>query len=240
MKKTSKTFIAAAAVTLTLSVSLRAAEVNPARWLVDFEDKFEAAELNENYKWTRGVEDGFKVGDGALQIKVQKGTLDGDTNSAGNFLFFSPADGFQAAYTTLLDPSGIAAGQEAGLVLYGDDDNYVKAVVTKRDGKDVIVIVREFRGTAKEEVVMNEIPEGPIEVRMERDIFRLHFFVRAEGVKEWTEVGQARVAGKPPLWAGLYSAAAEGDGNFVTIKKIVALKPKPLDPSEIEVSPVSL
>jgi len=87
-------------------------------------DEFDSTEKKAFWSWVREDETHYTWTGSALQIVTQPGTLAGAANSTRNLLLTkAPPEDFRI--TTRLTFSPTEAGQEAGLILYRDDDNYV-------------------------------------------------------------------------------------------------------------------
>ncbi len=87
-------------------------------------DEFDSTEKKAFWSWVREDDTHYTWTGSALRIVTQPGTLMGTTNSTRNILLAkAPPEDFRV--TTKLTFSPSEAGQEAGLILYRDDDNYV-------------------------------------------------------------------------------------------------------------------
>src|SRR4051812_20118123 len=90
-----------------------------------FEEPFKD-KLRPGWSWVREDKDAWKVADGTLQIRATPGNIGGGENNARTPLLRDPpkdAKAFVAEVTVAHTP--ITFGEQAGLLFYRDDDNYV-------------------------------------------------------------------------------------------------------------------
>jgi len=136
-----------------------------------FEEKFEG-KLSEGWSWVREDPAAWKLEGGALKIKAQPGTIYYKTNNAKNMLLISsPAAGTEAdpvaAEVTVASEPGVN-GEQAGLLLYVDDNNYVKLVreydkPKDGDGRVSAVMLREAKAIPEP---FQKKPESPERLRL--------------------------------------------------------------------------
>ena len=113
---------------------------------VFFEENF-VLELDQNWIWVHENPEAWKLEDGVLYLRVLPGTLWGDANNAFNFLLYPVSvsiDGLAIRVTVANQPR--LMGEQAGLIWYHDDDNYIKLVKESLDGEEWIVLAREEGG----------------------------------------------------------------------------------------------
>ena len=91
-------------------------------------DTFDGDTLDEAWSWVREDNAQWSLSDGALTIQTQAGDLKGQDNSAKNLLVRDiGSDGDWTAQVKLTFPTvPTQANQQGGLVIYQDDDNYIK------------------------------------------------------------------------------------------------------------------
>ena len=105
------------------------------------------------WRWVREEPDTWRVEQGKLQIRAQRGTLwKAQPNDAKNLLVRSwPAEAREDAVvsvTVRFAPE--RGGEQAGVMLYFGDDDYVKIVRESLEGKRWIVLGREEKGTPQQ------------------------------------------------------------------------------------------
>jgi beta-xylosidase len=89
-------------------------------------DQFNGTDVGPRWTWIRRDAANEHVGDGSLTITPETGDLTGPTNTAKNILV-QPALGNWAIETKLtLSAPPHSATQQAGIIAYQDDDNYLK------------------------------------------------------------------------------------------------------------------
>lgn len=121
----------------------------PREGSVLFEEKFQG-KLADGWSWIREDKDDWKVADGTLQIRAARGNLWEKENDARNLLLRPPpkdVKSFVAEVTVSHTP--VTFGEQAGLLWYRDDDNYVKLVKEFYDGKTWVVVAVERDGKAE-------------------------------------------------------------------------------------------
>jgi cytochrome c len=94
---------------------------------VDPTDQFDGDALDE-CRWTQIVredEEDYRVSDGALEIDAGTGDMFGNAENAEN-LIMQPAPEGEWTVETQMTYDAAANYQQAGMMLYGDDDNYAK------------------------------------------------------------------------------------------------------------------
>ncbi len=157
-----------------------------------FEEKFPKKKLSDGWTWLRQDPKGWKVTEGALEIRALPGGLKGKENTAKNLLLRKPP-----AAGTEDDPFAIEAtvksapaqdGEQAGVILHQSDDTYVSFVREHKGGKTFVRMIREMDG---EETVWAEK-----EIEGESHALRLIHL----GNKVQAEV----MMGKPPMWMPAY------------------------------------
>src|SRR5262249_25655678 len=110
-------------------------------------DDFTGASLDKS-KWTVVREDqSYSVADGSLLLPTGVGDLYGARNDATNLVLEpAPAGTWQA--TTRVTLPVTANYQQAGILIYGDDDNYAKVDLLYSGGPR-IEFIRESAGTPR-------------------------------------------------------------------------------------------
>ncbi|MGH3005210.1 MAG: ThuA domain-containing protein [Gaiellaceae bacterium] len=114
-------------------------------------DEFDGTELDRE-RWTtivRESQGGFSVGDGVLTLDASNGDIYGGSTGAGDFILQPlPDASWQATTKVTFDPS--TNYQQAGLLVYGDDDNYAKLDLLWA-GARRIEFIREANGSPRNE-----------------------------------------------------------------------------------------
>lgn len=216
----------------TMATAQTPIQVDPSRWHSEPDYTIGTAGSGERALYDHIGEGNVSVTDTGVILSVAKGEAD-------NRVLLAPAEGFSLAVEYEIDPSGLAAGQDAGVLLYNDDQNYVEFRRVVQDGNAHLIATRVFRGVASREFDFPLPTLGGFQLRMERDIFRLHLFFRAREGTEWTHAGRTRVAGKPGgiRWGAFVGATAtRGQLRF----SMSCFNPSPLEANEMKVSPIDV
>jgi regulation of enolase protein 1 (concanavalin A-like superfamily) len=112
-----------------------------------FEEKFDG-KLQPAWKWIRPDVDEWRIQDNELQVRSQFGRIWGG-NDAKNVLVIRPSktDNVEARVNVAHAPR--EKWEQAGLLWYVDDDNFVKFISEQIDGKMYAVICREQGGRGR-------------------------------------------------------------------------------------------
>ena len=108
-----------------------------------FEDPF-GATLADGWSWTREDAKAWRLEGGALHIRALPGLLWEKVNTAKNVLVRAlPAVDGPVTVEVSITSAPAVQGEQAGLLLYGDDDHYVKLVREFTDKALMAVMVVE-------------------------------------------------------------------------------------------------
>jgi beta-xylosidase len=110
-------------------VTDRVADPEPGALLPDSSDEFDGVVPGEDgsgWSWVRGPADGVRLDDGALAWPTQQAELHLGSNSASVLTREAPEGDYLVE--TKLELDGVGVNKQAGLVLYADDDQFVKLV----------------------------------------------------------------------------------------------------------------
>ena len=107
-----------------------------------FEDRLEN-DLKPGWSWVREESAGHRIGGRGLDLRVLSGTLWAETNTAKNLLLrrLPERTGGVSVEVTLTSSPQID-GEQAGLILYRNDRNYIK-LVKEFKGTPHVILVRE-------------------------------------------------------------------------------------------------
>jgi len=139
---------------------LAAAEADVIRETLD------SAPQSPPWGWVREQRDAWRVQDGKLQIRALHGTLwKAQPNDAKNLLVRPwPAEaGEDAVVAITVRFSPERGGEQAGVMFYLGDDDYIKIVRESLENKHWIVMAREERGAAQP---MEKVEETADEVTL--------------------------------------------------------------------------
>jgi regulation of enolase protein 1 (concanavalin A-like superfamily) len=171
------------------------------------------------WSWVREDAENWRSAEGKLQIKAQRGTLwKGDRNDAKNLLVrpwpAEAADNALISVTIKFAPE--QGGEQAGVMLYFGDDDYVKLVRESLEGKRWIVMGREEKGDGKQ-IAKLAVESDEVTLYLLRQGEKIEGVYSVEGKVERPVVGDCTMPAAPaadaPLKIGLFAhggpAAAE-------------------------------
>lgn len=153
-------------------------------------DPFDGTSLDSG-TWTivRETQGGHTVADGALTIPTAPGDLIGSTNDAGDLILRPvPAGEWQATTVVTLEPT--QNHQQAGLLLYSDDDDYAKVDLLHAGSRQIEFLVEDAgsAGGAKTGTLPADV--GPtVYLRMTADADSITAAWSADG-QTWSAIGQ--------------------------------------------------
>ncbi|WP_207211772.1 family 43 glycosylhydrolase [Promicromonospora panici] len=111
-------------------VTERVADPEPGELLPDSSDEFDGdvapGDDGSGWSWVRGPADGVRQEDGAFTWPTQAAELHLGSNTASVLTRDAPEGDYLVE--TKLELDGVGVNKQAGLVLYGDDDQFVKLV----------------------------------------------------------------------------------------------------------------
>jgi len=179
-----------------------------------FEEKF-AGKLSEGWSWVREDAACWKVDGGALKIKAQPGTIWYKRNDAKNILVRKlPAAGTETAPIAIevtVDNAPVTNAEQCGLLLYGDDSNYVKLIRECNKGKPGIVFARESKGFP-ESLPPKDEPKGPVVLKLVWSGAKVAGSYKAAG--DWVSLGDYELpAPEGEIKAALAAHGAPADAD---------------------------
>ena len=169
--------------------------------------------LEKEWKWVRENPKEWKLADdGSLRLRTQPGRIWAG-NDARNILVraLSTGNGPPSikATVTLEEPS--KKYEQGGLLVYIDDDQFVKFVVEFIDGKYYVVLAREF---AKKRKVLAkiEIKSGTARLRFEVKSGEVHGFYKTDlESSDWLEAAQTELPSKRKRYFALFTQDGPAD-----------------------------
>jgi len=158
----------------------------------DFKADFSKT-LDKGWSFVREDKADWRLKDGNLQLLAQPTNIWGKANNkTENFLLRAlPGPKFTVEVTVDFNPR--KEYEQAGLMLYVDDDNYVKFDRELFKGQSCTLVLES---KAKPKVV-KKIPfrEGPLRLRLEIADGKVKAMVKAPDGKEWTAHGETTLPG---------------------------------------------
>ena len=154
-----------------------------------FEENF-IGQLDHDWIWFHEQSTAWKVADGVLHLRTLPGTLWGEANNAHNFLLRTVdemSNGLASRVTVTSHPR--LMGEQAGLIWYLDDDNYIKLVKESLDGGQWIVLAREQDGQP-ELIDKTRISVESAELQLALLGGVVHGQFRTSPTEDWRTVGE--------------------------------------------------
>ena len=158
----------------------------------DYKADFSKA-LDKGWSFVREDKAEWRLKEGNLQLLAQPSNIWGKRNNkTENFLLRAlPGPKSTVEVTVHFNPR--KEYEQAGLMLYLDDDNYIKFDRELYGGQSCTLVLES---KAKPKVV-KKIPfrEGPLRLRLEIAAGKVKAMVKAPGGKEWTTHGETTLPG---------------------------------------------
>ena len=154
-----------------------------------FEENF-IDTLDPDWIWVHEQSNAWKVTDGVLHLRTLPGTLWGEANNAHNFLLRSVDEmpnGLASRVVVINHPR--LMGEQAGLIWYQDDDNYIKLVKECLEGKEWIVLARE-QGGQSELIAKTRISAESAELQLVLLEGNVSGQFRTSSKEDWQTVGE--------------------------------------------------
>jgi regulation of enolase protein 1 (concanavalin A-like superfamily) len=224
--KSKSLLVALVGVIACIAIGAKAPAANDDAPKAIFHDRF-SGKLEPGWEWVHEDAKGWRITDDGLQIRALPGTLWLGANNAHNLLVRALPEGvrdFTIEVTVTNAPA--AGGEQAGLVLYHDDDNYIKLVKESLEGKQWVVMGRE-QGGKGEMVKRTEVKAKPTKLRIARANNIVTTSIQGED-GTWNELGHCAAVTntKSPLKIGVLSHGGPGDAErWASFKDLRVLSP---------------
>lgn len=149
--------------------------------------------LGLSNKWSIIREDNSKwrlIDDNSISIMTSGGSLWATGNSANN-IFLTDVLEDQNNYTLTCKMKGKTQSgyEEAGIVIYNDDDNYVAIQRKHNNGNPTINVVTEDSGSPNESRVVTDIEQDEIYFKLEKKDNIVKGYYSIDGI-QWIQVGK--------------------------------------------------
>ena len=164
------------------------------------EEKFDGR-LQGGWQWVREDKDQWRIRDNALEVHSQPGRIWGG-NDAKNLLLARHPTAPEMAARVSVAHKPKEKWEQAGLLWYLDDDNFVKLISEQIDGKMYVVTACELAGRGK---VVGKIvvPSANLQLRLKVQSHRVTGQWRLDDDDDWSDEGTcdfkvpASAEGKP-------------------------------------------
>ena len=224
-------FAGALLMTCIVPVTSYASESDPPKGKALFRDTF-AKSPETPWEWIRENPEAHRVTKNGLEIKLEPGGLMGGGKDAKNILVRPlPAEAMFVSVHVRVEHA--SQFEQAGLILYRDDDNYIKLVKEWVDGKLNVVFIYEIDAEAKAVRIAPHPPKA-VTLALERV---------PDGIRGWywdrkttpVDLGLAEFPiGEPDgeIWPriGLFTQSGEAGADRWAAFRRFALFPQPRFP----------
>jgi len=189
------------------------------------------------WEWVREDSASWQVEEGKLQIKAQRGTLwKADRNDAKNLLVRPWPDneaGEDSVIAVTIHFAPERGGEQAGVMFYFGDDDYVKLVRESLEGKRWIVIGREEKGDAKS-IAKQPVESDDVTLYLARHGNKIEGLYSTPGNAEKIAIGNCTLPSPPSpdavLKLGLFAHGGPpaADARWATFSNlgVTSLPPK--------------
>ena len=163
--------------------------------------------LNSDLQWLREDQAEWRIDDGLLHVRSQFGRIWGG-NDAKNLLLFKalPTQEMAARVTVAHEPK--EKYEQAGILWYIDDDNFIKLISEQIDGKMYIVVAREIktRGKVVSRVISKiEVPTANLELRLKVESDGVMGQWRLKDEDQWSDCDKCTFEAKGKPRFGLFT-----------------------------------
>ncbi len=153
-----------------------------------FEEPFDGR-LQVGWQWIREDQAEWRIRDNQLEVRSQSGRIWGG-NDAKNLLLRGLLKRTDLAASVRVAHQPAEKWEQAGLLWYVDDDNFVKLISEHIDGKMYVVTAREQggKGTVVGKV---EVPAANLQLRLQVQAGRVTGQWRLQPDDAWSDAGSS-------------------------------------------------
>jgi regulation of enolase protein 1 (concanavalin A-like superfamily) len=198
-----------------------------------FTDPF-VDKLADGWSWVREAPKNWRLDRGTLVIRTSRGGLWLKENSGGNLPLRTPPEVKEGklAVEVLADIEPTSQYENAGLIWYYDDDNYV-ILVKEKIGNDMLVHIVSEQDAKPKAAFSRKFNDGKsVWFRMEVEGGKVTGYYRTTPKDEWLRLGQCDlpVHGEPRV--GLTTAYAPNNAEHFTRFSNFRMVQIPMPPRE--------
>lgn len=167
-----------------------------------FEEHFDGR-LQDGWQWVREDRAEWRIGDNRLEVRSQPGRIWGG-NDAKNLLLRVALKLQDLAACVNVAHKPVEKWEQAGLLWYVDDDNFVKLISEHIDGKMYVVTAREQggKGTVVGKI---EVPSANLQLRLQVQAGRVTGQWRLQPDDAWSDAGTCEFEAKGDPRFGLFT-----------------------------------
>ena len=175
----------------------------------DYEANFKEM-LDEGWSFVREDKKEWRLTEGRVELLAQPENIWGKANNGTKNLLLRALPGANSSVEVVVDFNPRKKYEQAGLMLYVDDDNYIKLDRELINGQSCVMILEA--GARPKLVKRIPFREGPIHLRIEFVGGNVKAWFKAPDEEAWIEHGETTLPGKADaVKVGLF--ALNGDSN---------------------------
>lgn len=150
--------------------------------------------LDDGWSFVREDKKEWRLADGHLELLAQPSNIWGTRNRGTKNLLLRALPGKNSSVEVVVDFVPGKKYEQAGLILYVDDDNYVKLNRELLDGQFCVMILE----SEAKPVSVKRMPfrKGPVHLRLDIAGDKVTASIKAPDSAKWIEHGNATLPGK--------------------------------------------
>jgi hypothetical protein len=182
-----------------------------------FDEQFKH-QMDPDWEWLWEAPEAWRIGEDGLEMRTLPGSLWGESNNAHNILV-RPAQDAEPGLTSEVTVHNrpVLQGEQAGLIWFQDEANYIKLVKESLDGSIWIVMARE-EGDQPE--LVHKLPILPETARLQLSLEdgKMVGRFRTPDDETWTKVAACEPLPEGPVQLGIFThGGAANAERWVTL-----------------------
>jgi len=141
-------------------------------------------ELENDWKWIRESSSEWSLEEGILKLRTQPDRIWAGEGSKNLLITKLPIGERAQAFADVELVNAIGKWEQCGLLVYQDDDHFVKLIVEHIDGPHFVVMAHELGGKRKV-VTKTEIPSNRAQLRLEVEGDEVRGYWRLSESEPW-------------------------------------------------------
>ena len=178
--------------------------------------------LDAQWWWLREEPSAWSLENKSLHLQTLPGTLWGTTNTAKNILLrpeMPIEPGLTSEVTVTNHPEH--QGEQAGLIWYHDEANYIKLVKESLEGSEWIVLGRE-QDDSPQLIARIPVATGTARLRLSLEEQTLVGWAQPECDGPWEKVGACELVNTDTVCLGVFTHGGEPDAErWVTLRDFI-------------------
>ncbi|MCD9021456.1 DUF1349 domain-containing protein [Cohnella silvisoli] len=164
-----------------------------------------------SWKWEDSTKWSLTASPGAVRIAAQAGELYQTPNTAKNLLLRS-APGGDWTMKTKLSYNPIGSNQQAGLIVYQDDDSYLK-LVRANTISNRILFQQEIGGVFTDKYQLDNVTTTTVYLKLVKSGATYSSYYNTDGSETWSFLAQTTLSGLIGTYVGLLNMGGSGGPN---------------------------